>query len=239
MDLYRSGKMLKHVGVFSGRKVVVMMPDPSDLNYVFVVEAERLPNSLEEAVVREVETGNAQSKVWFSEHLHGLEYDGLNMIRFLFKTAGAVTRAPYNSVLMVPVPGHQIPLAQVYDNMLQATKDLAAQYVQWKAKSGDVVETVATESRPQDFTASSHNDVVDNAEQNRAIARNLLFQAQTLQADATQKFEEAYKYDPSLRPLESDQIDSSEWTDGETGKSYKTEAALKAAISRRENAKVK
>jgi hypothetical protein len=58
-----------------------------------------------------------------------------------------------------------------------------------------------------------------------------------LQADADAKFKEAYKYDPTLNPELAE--GTSAWTDDATGKSYKTEAALKAAISRRENAKVK
>ena len=236
MDLYRSGRMMKHVGVASGRKIIVMMPDPSDLNYVFVVEAERLPHSLEEVVVREVETANAQSRVWFSEHLRGLEYDGVNMIRFLFKTPAAITRTAYDQVLMVPKPGTQLPLSQVYASMLENTPEMAQAYAAWKA-SGKAATPPQAPTQDPDFTVSSHNDAVDASENNRVIARNLLLQAQMLQADADSKFKEAYKYDPSLNPELADQ--SGEWVDDATGKSYKTEAALKAAISRRENAKVK
>lgn len=237
MDLYRSGRMLKHVGVFAGRKVIVMMPDPSDLNYVFVVEAERLPHSLEEIIVREVETNNAQSRVWFSQHLHGLEYDGVNMIRFLFGTPAATARASVNEVLMVPQPGAQVLLSQVYEQMLTATPELAQAYAVWKAAGNTLsAPTQAPQAEP-DFTVASHNDAVEANENAKAIARNLLAQAQMLQADADSKFKEAYKYDPSLNPELAE--GNSAWTDDETGKSYKTEAALKAAISRRENAKVK
>lgn len=237
MDLYRSGKMLKHVGVFSGRKIIVLMPDPSDLNYVFVIEAERLPFSLEEIAVREVETANAQSRVWFSQHVHGLEYDGVNMIRFLFGTPAATSRASIKDVLMVPKPGTQLPLTQVYSTMLENTPELAQAYAKWKA-SGQA-SPVAQPNTPAEpnFTVSSHNDSVDQNENSRAIARNLIVQAQLLQADADAKFKEAYKYDPSLDPELAE--GNSAWTDDDTGKSYKTEAALKAAISRRENAKVK
>lgn len=236
MDLYRSGRMLKHVGVFSGRKIVVMMPDPTDLNYVFVIEAERLPHSLEEVIVREVETNTAQSRVWFSQHLHGLEYDGVNMIRFLFKTPAAISRASYDQVLMVPMPGTQLPLSQVYTAMLESTPEVAQAYAAWTASGKAAPVAQPTQSEP-DFTVSSHNDAVEASENNRVIARNLLLQAQMLQADADAKFKEAYQYDPSLNPELSDQ--TSDWVDSETGKSYKTEAALKAAVSRRENAKVK
>lgn len=237
MDLYRSGKMMKHVGVFSGRKIIVMMPDPKDLNYVFVIEAERLPYSLEELIVREVETNNAQSRVWFSQHIHGLEYDGVNMIRFLFGTPAATARASVNDVLMVPKPGTQLPLSQVYPMMLDSTPELAQAVQAWKA-SGQA--NLTAQSAPQvepSFAVSTHNDAVDANENSRAIARNLLSQAQMLQADADAKFKEAYKYDPSLNPELAE--GNSVWSDEETGKSYKTEAALKAAISRRENAKVK
>lgn len=229
--------MLKHVGVSSGRKVIVLMPDPSDLNYVFVIEAERLPHSLEEVVVREVETNIAQSKVWFSQHLHGLEYDGVNMIRFLFNTPAAITRAAVSQVLMVPKPNTQLPLSQVYTMMLENTPELAQAYTAWK-DSGQAFEAPQMEAANEpNFTVSNHNDAVDASENNKAIARNLLAQAQMLQADADAKFKEAYKYDPTLNPELAE--GTSAWTDDATGKSYKTEAALKAAISRRENAKVK
>lgn len=237
MDLYRSGRMMKHVGVASGRKVIVMMPDPSDLNYVFVIEAERLPHSLEEVVVREVETNIAQSRVWFSQHLHGLEYDGVNMIRFLFKTPAAITRVAYDQVLMVPKPGTQLPLSQVYGMMLENTPELAQAYAQWNASGKAPEAPQPTTTQEPNFTVSSHNDAVEASENNRVIARNLLLQAQMLQADADAKFKEACKYDPSLNPEMAE--GNSSWVDEDTGKSYKTEAALKAAISRRENAKVK
>lgn len=39
-------------------------------------------------------------------------------------------------------------------------------------------------------------------DENRQIAQNLLIQAQLLEQDAVAKREEAYKYDPSLKPAE-------------------------------------
>lgn len=231
MDLYKSGRHLKHTAVISGRRVVLLQPDADDLNSVYIIEVERLPHSLGEIVVREVETNIAQSKIWFMDALHAIEYDGVNMVQFLFRTAGAVTKCDYRQVLMVPYPGQQIPLSQVYDAMLQADPRLAPAYASWKAAVPTDEQDVKA-AAAQEVSNAAHNQAVDNAENARAIAKNLLFQAQILEADAKAKLEEAYKYDPSLRPVDAE---VSGHVDTETGKVYKTQAALKAAISRREN----
>lgn len=231
MELYQSGQMLKHVGAYAGRRVILLMPDQADLNYVYVIELERLPHSLEEIISREVTSAQAQqpSTIWFVDTLMGIQYDGVNMVQFLFKTAGAIARAEMNQVLMIPMPGNQIKLADVYEAMLQADTRLTSAFVAWKASSPSTPSPFEVSN---DLTSiAQHNDNIDASESNKAIARNLLAQANMLQADADSKFEEAYKYDPSLRPATG-------WVDEETGKTYKTESALKAAISRRENAKV-
>lgn len=236
MDLYKSGRMMKHVGVYSGRRVILLMPDASDLNFVYLIEAERLPHSLEDIVVREVESNQAQqsSAIWFADALMGLEYERVNMVKFLFETAGATVRTDYRSVLMVPQPGTQVKLSDVYSSMIAADRRLAEAALIWKANNAD------TAPKTEEFTTvAQHNDGVDASENSKAIAKNLLVQANMLQADADAKFAEAYSYDPSLRPaLKNVEAEpTSKWFDDVSGKSYKTEAALKAAISRRENAK--
>lgn len=231
MDLYKSGRQLKHTAVIAGRRVVLLQPDAEDLNSVYIIEVERLPHSLGEIVVREVETNNAQTKIWFMDALYAIEYDGMNMVQFLFRTAGAITKCDYRQVLMVPYPGQQIPLSQVYDAMVQADSRLAGAYATWKANAP--VDDQSTPAVPtQEVANAVHNQAVEDAENAKAIAKNLLFQAQILEADAKAKLEEAYKYDPSLRPVEAE---SAGFVDSETGKVYKTNAALKAAVSRREN----
>lgn len=235
MELYQSGQMMKHVGAYAGRRVVLLMPDQSDFNYVFLIEVERLPHSLEEVVLREVSSQHSQQQVWFALALHGVQYDGVNMVHFLMKTSGAVTRAEASQVLMIPRPGVQIKLIEIYDSMITAEPQLAGAYNAWKAAGQNTIAPTPVPQESSPFTNAQHNAAVEVAEGNKAIARNLMVQAKMLQADADAKFEEAYKYDPSLRSgVESEPAG---WVDSVTNKSYKTEAALKAAISRRENAK--
>lgn len=233
MELYQNGQMMKHVGAYAGRRVILLMPDQTNFNYVFLIEIERLPHSLEEVILREVSNTHAQQQVWFATALHGVQYEATNMVHFLMQTAGAITRAEAGQVLMIPRPGTQIKLIDVYESMINAEPQLADLYANWKATAGDSAQVLPTPKEPETLTNAQHNDAVDASEGNKAIARNLLMQAKLLQADADAKFAEAYKYDPSLRP----ESEPAGWTDVVTGKLYKTEAALKAAISRRENAK--
>ena len=255
-NLYQSGAMVKHVGAYAGRRVVLLQPDTSDFNYVFIIESERLPHSLEDFIMKEVESNQAQqqSSVWFGDVLNARQYEGINALSFLFQTKGAIARAEMKQVLMIPLPGRQIKLSDVYEAMVVGDRRLADSYRAWKnpdvtqvqrVTSADVIgETTPTrpltesaEARPADI--SEHNTRVESNEQKRGIARSLLMQAQMLQADATSKFEEAYTIDPSLRPAgQKAPIVETEgaFIDQVTGKIYKTESALKGAITKRESA---
>lgn len=235
MDLYQSGQMMKHVGAYNGRRVILLMPDQSDFNYVMLIEIERLPHSLEEIILREVSSPLAQQNIWFALALHGVQYDGVNMIQFLMKTAGAITRAEASQVLMIPSPGNQFRLTDFYEHMITAEPQLVNAYNSWKANANNTLTPSPAPKEPELVPNALHNDAVEANEGSKAIARNLLVQAKMLQADADAKFEEAYKYDPSLRPAE--EAEPAGWVDSVTGRAYKTEAALKAVISRRENAK--
>lgn len=236
MELYSTGQMMKHVGAYAGRRVILLMPDQSDFNYVLMIEIERLPHSLEEVILREVSSAHSQQQVWFATALHGVQYDGVNMIHFLMKTSGAITRGEASQVLMIPRPGVQHRLTDFYEQMVMAEPQLANLYKNWKATTGSVAMT-STQSTPEPdvLNNAQHNNAVEASENNKAVARNLMLQANMLQADADSKFAEAYKYDPSLNPAVNGKPVG--FTDSETGKVYKTEPALKAAISRRENAK--
>lgn len=235
MEIYQPGLMMKHVGAYAGRRVILLMPDQADFNYVLLIEIERLPHSLEEIILREVSSALAQQQVWFALALHGVQYDGVNMIHFLMKTAGAITRAEASQVLMIPKPSVQSRLTDFYEQMVLAEPQLANAYRAWKANSASNTLTQAPKE-PEVLSNAQHNEAVEASDNNKAIARNLLLQAKMLQADADAKFAEALKFDPSLQSEVTPA--ASNWVDSETGKSYKTEAAMKAAVSRRENAKI-
>lgn len=109
---------------------------------------------------------------------------------------------------------------------------------------------------PSQTTHNQHQANLDGdvSEQNRMVAANLLAEAKLLEADALRKREAAAQYDPSTKtqkgsytpvsetvaynPLSKDAVvdEGGDFVDSDTGKSYKTESALKAAVTRRENA---
>ena len=122
------------------------------------------------------------------------------------------------------------------------------------------------DARTQTHNQHQANLQGDVHEQNRLIAANLLAEAKLLENDARAKRDLAAQYDPSTKaqsgsytpavavqqeapfnPLaknatanvqvtETVQVSDGAYVDQSTGKEYKTEAALKAAVTRRENA---
>lgn len=180
---------IKHVGRHSAtgqRLVVVFMQLPDDPDHALVVYSDSLPDRYHQTLMEAVESPEGQASKQLYEALtrkvfwHGIQIlQTLHQERFLVKV-------PTKSVIMTPNTSTSIALDELLERM---------------AENDDSVTKPTTEREVQQKSQVDVNVNESKKEESKKIAQNLLVQAQLLENDAKAKREEAYKYDPSLRPV--------------------------------------
>lgn len=181
---------LKHVGRHSAtgqRLVVVFMQLPDEPENALVVYSDSLPDRYHQTLMEAVESPEGQASKQLYEALsrkvfwHGIQIlQTLHQERFLVKV-------PTKTVIMTPNSATSISLDELLEKM---------------AETDDNVSAPVTEKKESTKSQVDVNVEVSKKEENKQIAQNLLVQAQLLESDAKRKREEAYKYDPSLKPAE-------------------------------------
>ena len=181
---------LKHVGRHSGtgqRLSVVFLQLPDEKENSLVVYSDSLPDRYHDSFMEAVESPEGQASQNLYEVLtRKVFWHGTPMLETLHKE-GLLRKVPTSAVIMQPNSNTEVPL-----------NDILAQM--------DGIEVVDTPVN--DMTQTPEPSQVDTnveeskQDENRQIAQNLLIQAQLLEQDAVAKREEAYKYDPSLKPAE-------------------------------------
>lgn len=201
---------VKHVGRHSAtgqRLVVVFMQLPDEPDNALVVYSDSLPDRYHQTLMEAVESPEGQSSKQLYEALarkvfwHGTQIlQTLHQERFLVKV-------PTKSVIMTPNSATSIALDELLVQMAESDDTISAP---------EVTETPAK-------SQTDINVEESKSEENRQIAQNLLVQAKLLEDDAKRKREEAYKYDPSLKPVEAKIV--TEDTTKKRGRPRKTETA--------------
>ena len=179
---------IKHVGRHAAtgqRLVVVFMELPGEPENSLVVFSDSLPDRYHQALMDAVESNEGQSAKELYEVLaRKVFWHGGQMLNTLH-TEGLLAKIPSKNIIMTPNTSTNVPLNEILENI-------------HKIEAGLLTENSApapTESRIDSNVAES------KAEESRQIAQNLLIQAQLLEDDARRKREEAYRYDPSLKPI--------------------------------------
>lgn len=182
---------LKHVGRHSGtgqRLSVVFLQLPDEKENALVVYSDSLPDRYHDSFMEAVESPEGQASQNLYEVLtRKVFWHGTPMLETLHKE-GLLRKVPTSAIIMQPNSNTEVPL-----------NDILAQM--------DGIEVVDTPVN--DMTQTPEPSQVDTnveeskQDENRQIAQNLLIQAQLLEQDAVAKREEAYKYDPSLKPAET------------------------------------
>ena len=182
---------LKHVGKHKGtsqRLSVVFLQLPDEKENALVVYSDSLPDRYHDDFMAAVESPEGQASQNLYEVLsRKVFWHGTAMLETLHKE-GHLKKVPTGSIIMQPNTHTSVPL-----------DDILAEI--------DTVKDV--EKKPNDTTQTPEPSQVDKnveeskQDENRQIAQNLMVQAQLLEQDAVAKREEAYKYDPSLRPTET------------------------------------
>lgn len=184
-------KFLKHVGRHDGtgqRLSTVFMQLPDDKDYALVVYSDSLPDRYHDAYMEAIESPEGQATNNLYEVLtRKVFWHGTPMLETLHKE-GHLKKLPTNSIIMTPNSNTNVRLSEILEQMDQIDSDTPVQVEE------------APESAPSQVDANVEDSKKD---ENRAIAQNLMVQANLLEQDAIAKREEAYKYDPSLRPSEA------------------------------------
>lgn len=182
----------KHAGQLANtgvRVAVVFRKLPNDETSCLIVETERLPDSYHDYVIQLLNSKEASETNEFYEVLNRRTFpDGLNCLTALHQRA-MLRKEPVSNVVMLPLPGRQVPLA-----LINATID--------KKMDQYMADQKATTVDPiKDVVDSAKKAQKPEAESDRtAIAKGLIMQAELLEKDAETKREEAYSLAPELKP---------------------------------------
>lgn len=183
--------MLRHVAKIANtdqRCVVAFMQIPGREDHALVIPVDNLPPRMEQAVMDVLNTPEGQNEETFAVALSRrlLPDNGQNILEALHKT-GRLTAVPTEQVLMMPRPNQPIKLSSILEKLNRLPNQEGMGIMEDYAKTK--------------FNPHLANQQANVNEQNRNIARNLLIGAEMMEADAKRKRDEAYTYDPSLRPM--------------------------------------
>ena len=182
---------LKHVGRHNGtgqRLSVVFLQLPDEKENALVVYSDSLPDRYHDAFMEAVESPEGQASQNLYEVLtRKVFWHGTPMLETLHKE-GLLRKVPTSAIIMMPNSNTNVPL-----------NDILAQMENPEVVDTPVNDTTQT-PEPSQVDANVEESKQD---ENRQIAQNLMIQAQLLEQDAVAKREEAYKYDPSLKPTET------------------------------------
>lgn len=180
----------KHVGVLrntSQRCAVVFMQLPDRPDYSLVVATDSLPPRVEASLMSVLESPESQSTRDLANVLARRVFsDTGNTFLQELHELGLLHAVPVDNVIMMPAPNMPFPLRQILESMGDDATPLAPE-----------VQEAAPEVKfnPYGDTADQ-----ESSAEAKSIALNLINEAIDLESIAASKRENAYRYDPSLRP---------------------------------------
>ena len=197
---------IKHVGQVAntGLKCVVVFREiydengnVTDPNHCLIVETERLPDMEHDDIVRVVESDSAQTANQFYEVAHRSMFsDGINMLTKLHNR-GYLKKYPTNQILMTPNSSTSVALSEVNEIIRKQSTGMSESDIR-----NSMVDD--TDKPPRNHTTSQQTTPAPKAEagvlDDKDIAKNMLSQADTYEAEVKRLREEAYNMAPDLKP---------------------------------------
>jgi len=197
---------VKHVGQVAntGLKCVVVFREIYDENgnvtdpdHCLIVETERLPDMEHDDIVRVVESDSAQTANQFYEIAHRSMFsDGINMLTKLHNR-GYLKKYPTNQILMTPNSSTSVALSEVNEIIRKQNTGMSENDIR-----NSMVDD--TDKPPRNHTTSQQTAPAPKAEagvlDDSDIAKNMLSQADTYEAEVKRLREEAYNMAPELKP---------------------------------------
>jgi hypothetical protein len=190
--------MIKHTGVINntGKNVVVVfMSLPDDPEHALVIDTDALPDTFNESLRKIVESTDGQQAENLADVLaRRMSPDGSNMTLLQkFHGAGRLQRVSIDLVTMTPRRGVNWPLRQILEAMRNQKQE---DPVGFDDLDPETRAQVAAEIGK--FNVHASNSAGETAAGKKAEAANLIKMAEILEADASQKRQQAYRIDPSL-----------------------------------------
>jgi hypothetical protein len=191
--------MIKHTGIINntGKNVVVVfMSLPDDPEHALVVDTDALPDTFNEALRKIVESIDGQQAENLADVLaRRMSPDGSNMTLLQkFHGAGRLQKVPVDLVTMTPRRGLNWPLRQILEAMRGQQQE---EPIGFEDLDPETRAQVAAEIGK--FNVHASNSAGETAAGKKAEAANLIRMAELLEADASQKRQQAYRMDPSLK----------------------------------------
>lgn len=175
--------MMRHVAKLKNtdeRCVVAFMQIPGRADHALVIPTDTLPPRFEQAVMDVLKTPEGQDEETFALALSRrlMPDTGKDILATLH--AHAMLRAvPCANVIMLPFPNQPIRLVEVLEQLGRLHVNQAER---------------------EKFNPYTGNMTADTVEQKHGLGRNLLIEAEMLEAEAGRKRAQAYAYDPGLKP---------------------------------------
>lgn len=189
----RTDKFTKHVGVCKDKRVAVVLQLPEEPDMVHVVDTDALPDEYHAGLMNIINSPEGQAARWLGEVLHRRPLaDGKNALRTFYER-NLIHKVPVDQVTLTPFPNKTVPLTDV---LAQFADPLSrAQTAAQPVAGQELDQIVAEEQRKLDesvATDSRHNQHVENlagdqTNNNKAIANNLIAEAEMLEAEAQRK----------------------------------------------------
>ena len=197
---------VKHVGQVAntGLKCVVVFREiydengnVTDPNHCLIVETERLPDMEHDDIVRVVESDSAQTANQFYEIAHRSMFsDGINMLTKLHNR-GYLKKYPTSQILMTPNSSTSVALSEVNEIIRKQNAGMSESDIR-----NSMVDD--TDKPPRNHTTNQQTAPAPKAEagvlDDSDIAKNMLSQADTYEAEVKRLREEAYNMAPELKP---------------------------------------
>ncbi|KKM13387.1 hypothetical protein LCGC14_1716740 [marine sediment metagenome] len=231
-----TSKMTKHVGTYNDKRIAVVLQLPEEPGMVHIVDTDALPDLYSQNLIDIINKPQSQQSRWLGDILHReMFFDGTNALRTLYEKR-FIQVVPVDSVTLTPFPNRTVPLSDV---LVYFRDPVDEKYAEIAAQEQDKLnEAIAKTMADVNVNVPDpiHNQHLENlgadrVEQGKMIAANLIAEAQMLEAEAVAKRRQAAQFDPSK--LISNSGGETAFVDPVTGKSYKTESALKGAVTRR------
>ncbi|RYD63176.1 MAG: hypothetical protein EOP83_12805 [Verrucomicrobiaceae bacterium] len=179
--------MKKHIGKLVNtdqRCVVVFMQIPGDDSHALIVSTDNLSARFEQALMEIVESAEGQSEAILAKVLNRrlLPDTGENVLVALHN-AQLLRKVHIDQVIMMPQPNMPFSLRKIIEMMGGDSPSLSAEH------------PVIPDEK---FNPHTQNNQALDSEQRLGIARNLLAEAELLDAEVRAKREKAFLFAPEL-----------------------------------------
>jgi len=187
--------MKRHIGKMVNtdqRLVIVFMQIPGREDHALVIPTDTLPARYEQAVMEILESPEGQADETLANTLHRrlMPDTGKPVLQTLHE-AGILKAVPVANIMMLPMPNMPFPLTMILESMGRDVKPTSN-------APPPVIENSMT--AVEKYNQILVNQKIEGVEQRRAIAQNLLIEAEMLEGEARKKRDLAYKNCPEMAP---------------------------------------